>query len=151
MTRWRIDITGERFQHLGMIEAPSAQEARIKAINLYRIADAQLAKLTITKIGGRNTVEKSWTGILYQGTCGWVFPWCDDPLSREQLQPDQGSDVSTLDIAAFVHGHWKDFTTAKRACDVALDLPTSWMMATGKVDDFTGCMFERKSRGHAGG
>ena len=42
-----------------MIEAPSAQEAQIKAINLYRITKAQLAKLMITKIGGRNTVEKS--------------------------------------------------------------------------------------------
>ena len=59
MSRWRIDINGERFQHLGMIEAPSAQEAQIKAINLYRITKAQLAKLMITKIGGRNTVEKS--------------------------------------------------------------------------------------------
>jgi hypothetical protein len=59
MARWRIDINDVRFQHLGMIEAPTAQEARIKAINLYRITKAQLPKLMITKIGGRNTIERS--------------------------------------------------------------------------------------------
>ena len=32
--------------------------------------------------------------------------------------------------------------TAKRVRVVALDLPTSWVMATGKVDDFTARMFE---------
>lgn len=31
---------------------------------------------------------------------------------------------------------------AKRVRVVALDLPTSWVMATGKVDDFTARMFE---------
>jgi DNA invertase Pin-like site-specific DNA recombinase len=30
----------------------------------------------------------------------------------------------------------------RRVRVVALDLPTSWVMATGKVDDFTGRMFE---------
>jgi hypothetical protein len=48
-----------RFQHLGVIEAPSAQEARNKAINLYRITKAQLPKLMITKIGGRSAIGKS--------------------------------------------------------------------------------------------
>ena len=32
--------------------------------------------------------------------------------------------------------------TARRVRVVALDLPTSWAMATGKVDDFTARMFE---------
>jgi DNA invertase Pin-like site-specific DNA recombinase len=32
--------------------------------------------------------------------------------------------------------------TARRVRVVALDLPTSWVMATGKVDDFTARMFE---------
>jgi hypothetical protein len=59
MARWRIDINDVGFQHLGMIEAPNAPEARIKAITLYRITKAQLPKLMITKIGGRNTIEKS--------------------------------------------------------------------------------------------
>jgi DNA invertase Pin-like site-specific DNA recombinase len=31
---------------------------------------------------------------------------------------------------------------ARKVRVVALDLPTSWVMATGKVDDFTGRMFE---------
>jgi DNA invertase Pin-like site-specific DNA recombinase len=32
--------------------------------------------------------------------------------------------------------------TARRVRVVALDLPTSWMMATAKADDFTGRMFD---------
>jgi len=32
--------------------------------------------------------------------------------------------------------------TARRVRVVALDLPTSWMMATNAGDEFTGCMFE---------
>jgi DNA invertase Pin-like site-specific DNA recombinase len=36
----------------------------------------------------------------------------------------------------------KDTIAAKRVRVVALDLPTSWIMATGRVDDFTNRMFE---------
>ena len=36
----------------------------------------------------------------------------------------------------------KSELTARRIRVVALDLPTSWMMATASVDDFTGRMFE---------
>jgi DNA invertase Pin-like site-specific DNA recombinase len=32
--------------------------------------------------------------------------------------------------------------TARRVCVVALDLPTSWMMATAHADEFTARMFE---------
>lgn len=36
----------------------------------------------------------------------------------------------------------KDVIAAKRVRVVSLDLPTSWTMATGKVDEFTSRMFE---------
>ena len=68
-----------------------------------------------------------------------------------RLLSDAGSDGEILlteavdRLSRLTNDDWKALKTeltAKRIKVVALDLPTSWMMATSKTDDFTSRMFE---------
>lgn len=74
-------------------------------------------------------------------------------LSRPELfrlladaQPGDVLLVEQVDrLSRLNAGDWENLKaqiTARRLRVVALDLPTSWMMATGKADDFTTRMFE---------
>jgi hypothetical protein len=50
MPRWRVDVLRKRAEHLGIVTAPNAQEALIRAASLFRIEPAKYSKLMITKI-----------------------------------------------------------------------------------------------------
>lgn len=74
-------------------------------------------------------------------------------LSRPELfrllndaQPGDILIVEQVDrLSRLTTGDWEKLKaelTARRVRVVALDLPTSWMMATSKADEFTGRMFE---------
>jgi DNA invertase Pin-like site-specific DNA recombinase len=48
-------------------------------------------------------------------------------------------------LSRLTSGDWEKLKaelTSRRVRVVALDLPTSWMMATSNIDEFTGRMFE---------
>jgi hypothetical protein len=53
MPRWRIDILRKHAEHLGIVNAPSAQEALLRAASLFRIEPARHNKLMITKVEER--------------------------------------------------------------------------------------------------
>jgi DNA invertase Pin-like site-specific DNA recombinase len=69
-----------------------------------------------------------------------LFRLLADSHPGDVLLVEQVDRLSRLDAADWEK--LKSELTAKRVRVVALDLPTSWVMATGKVDDFTGRMFE---------
>jgi hypothetical protein len=50
MPRWRIDLIGKTLQHLGIIEAESAEQAIDEAAKLFRIGPAVRDKLMATKV-----------------------------------------------------------------------------------------------------
>jgi hypothetical protein len=55
MPRWRIDIVRKHAEHLGIVTASNAQEARNRATTLYRIDPSRYGKLMITKIDERES------------------------------------------------------------------------------------------------
>jgi predicted metal-dependent phosphoesterase TrpH len=50
MPRWRVDIVRKHAEHLGIVTAPSAQEALHRAVSLFRIKPDHYSKFIITKI-----------------------------------------------------------------------------------------------------
>jgi DNA invertase Pin-like site-specific DNA recombinase len=69
-----------------------------------------------------------------------LFRLLSDAHPGDVLLVEQVDRLSRLSAA-----DWERLKTelaTRKVRVVALDLPTSWVMATGKVDDFTGRMFE---------
>jgi DNA invertase Pin-like site-specific DNA recombinase len=69
-----------------------------------------------------------------------LFRLLADSLPGDVLLVEQVDRLSRLTAADWER--LKAELSARRVRVVALDLPTSWVMATGKVDEFTGRMFE---------
>ena len=53
MPRWRVDILRKKAEHLRIVTAPNAQEARNRTASLFRIDPSRYNKLMITKIKER--------------------------------------------------------------------------------------------------
>ncbi|HWO31439.1 MAG TPA: recombinase family protein [Candidatus Acidoferrum sp.] len=69
-----------------------------------------------------------------------LFRLLDDSQPGDILLVEQVDRLSRLTTADWVR--LKAELMARRVRVVALDLPTSWMMATSNADEFTGRMFE---------
>jgi DNA invertase Pin-like site-specific DNA recombinase len=69
-----------------------------------------------------------------------LFRLLADAHPGDVLLVEQVDRLSRLNAADWVR--LKAQLAARKVRVVALDLPTSWIMATGKVDDFTARMFE---------
>jgi DNA invertase Pin-like site-specific DNA recombinase len=69
-----------------------------------------------------------------------LFRLLADAHPGDVLLVEQVDRLSRLNAADW--DRLKAELVARKVRVVALDLPTSWVMATGKVDDFTGRMFE---------
>ena len=69
-----------------------------------------------------------------------LFRLLDDAHAGDVLLVEQIDRLSRLGAADWER--LKAELAARKVRVVALDLPTSWIMATGKVDDFTARMFE---------
>jgi hypothetical protein len=48
--RWRVDLLGERLEHLGTIEAVSAKEARLKALRAFAIPSERGNRVAVEKV-----------------------------------------------------------------------------------------------------
>jgi hypothetical protein len=53
MPCWRVDILRKHAEHLGIVNAPNAQEALNRAVSLFRINPDRHNKLTIMKVEDR--------------------------------------------------------------------------------------------------
>jgi DNA invertase Pin-like site-specific DNA recombinase len=69
-----------------------------------------------------------------------LFRLLSDSHPGDVLLVEQVDSLSRLDTADW--DHLKVELGARKVRVVALDLPTSWAMATGKTDDFTARMFD---------
>jgi hypothetical protein len=54
MPRWRVDLIGERLQHVGTVEAANEREALAEAIKHFEVRPALRSKIAVTKISDRD-------------------------------------------------------------------------------------------------
>ena len=55
--RWRLDLIGERLQHIGTVDADTEREAIETAVKMFRVEPALRVKLTATRLEERKRGE----------------------------------------------------------------------------------------------
>jgi hypothetical protein len=54
MPRWSIDIIRKKGEHLGVVEAPNAQEALLQAMSAFGIPPERRARIVVSKFDSRD-------------------------------------------------------------------------------------------------
>jgi hypothetical protein len=54
MPRWSIDIRRKKGEHLGVVDAPNAQEAKLKAISAFGIPPERQNRIVVSKLDNRD-------------------------------------------------------------------------------------------------